>query len=199
MTVLLTRVSGVPMLERRMGERRPGYDEYVRLLYDTDSIREHTQIWWSVRPHQAYPTVETRICDGQPEFARSLAVAALSLAVLAGCSKSGAQDGAKLAGGAGGAGGPVAVGVVTLSTQTVALSSSLQGLAIALPAPLNKVADATLPLRFDLLHRSAPDVAHLDPLDGAAVGVGCLQAAQTRVLVVTPAPDGVQRGGDVFV
>lgn len=30
MTVLLTRVSGVPMLERRMVERRPDYDEYVR-------------------------------------------------------------------------------------------------------------------------------------------------------------------------
>jgi steroid 5-alpha reductase family enzyme len=30
MTVLLTRVSGVPMLERTIGRRRPGYDEYVR-------------------------------------------------------------------------------------------------------------------------------------------------------------------------
>ena len=30
MTVLLTRVSGVPMLERTIGERRPGYDEYAR-------------------------------------------------------------------------------------------------------------------------------------------------------------------------
>lgn len=30
MTVLLTSASGVPMLERTIGERRPGYDEYVR-------------------------------------------------------------------------------------------------------------------------------------------------------------------------
>ena len=30
MTVLLTSVSGVPMLERKIGERRPGYDEYAR-------------------------------------------------------------------------------------------------------------------------------------------------------------------------
>jgi steroid 5-alpha reductase family enzyme len=29
MTVLLTRVSGVPMLERTIGRRRPGYAEYV--------------------------------------------------------------------------------------------------------------------------------------------------------------------------
>ena len=27
------------------------------------SITEHTQLWWSVRPHLAYPTVEIRICD----------------------------------------------------------------------------------------------------------------------------------------
>lgn len=30
MTVLLTSVSGVPMLERKIGDRRPGYDEYAR-------------------------------------------------------------------------------------------------------------------------------------------------------------------------
>lgn len=30
MTVLLTRVSGVPMLEHSMSKRRPGYEEYVR-------------------------------------------------------------------------------------------------------------------------------------------------------------------------
>ena len=51
------------------------WEEYVSFLYATRSISEHTQIWWSVRPHLAYPTVETRICDGQPtlEEARSLA------------------------------------------------------------------------------------------------------------------------------
>jgi glutamate---cysteine ligase / carboxylate-amine ligase len=51
------------------------FDAYVRLLYETSSIDEHTQIWWSVRPHLAYPTVEMRICDGQPDLgeARSLA------------------------------------------------------------------------------------------------------------------------------
>ena len=30
MTVLLVRVSGVPMLERTLAQRRPGYTEYVR-------------------------------------------------------------------------------------------------------------------------------------------------------------------------
>ena len=52
------------------------FEEYVRTLYETDSIDEHTQIWWSVRPHLAYPTVEIRICDAQPELGDARMVAA---------------------------------------------------------------------------------------------------------------------------
>ena len=37
------------------------WEDYVAFLYRTGSITEHTQIWWSVRPHLAYPTVEIRI------------------------------------------------------------------------------------------------------------------------------------------
>jgi carboxylate-amine ligase len=59
------------------------YADYVRFLVETGSIVEHTQIWWSVRPHQSFPTVETRICDGQPEFAEAVAVAALMTALTA--------------------------------------------------------------------------------------------------------------------
>ena len=57
------------------------YERYVRLLYDTRSVDEHTQLWWSVRPHLAFPTVEIRICDAQPDLgeARSLAALAYSL------------------------------------------------------------------------------------------------------------------------
>jgi glutamate---cysteine ligase / carboxylate-amine ligase len=57
------------------------YEQYVRFLYDTGSITEHTQIWWSVRPHLAFPTVEIRICDGQPDLAESQALAALMYAL----------------------------------------------------------------------------------------------------------------------
>jgi len=53
------------------------YERYVHFLYDTGSITKHTQIWWSVRPHIAFPTVEVRICDGQPQLGESLALAAL--------------------------------------------------------------------------------------------------------------------------
>ena len=60
-----------------------GFERYVRFLYDTGSVTEHTQLWWSVRPHLNFPTVEIRICDAQPELAESQALAALatSLAV----------------------------------------------------------------------------------------------------------------------
>src|SRR3954454_5179065 len=34
-----------------------GFEEYVSFLYRTGSITEHTQIWWSVRPHPALPAV----------------------------------------------------------------------------------------------------------------------------------------------
>ena len=59
------------------------YERYVRFLYDTGSITEHTQIWWSVRPHLAFPTVELRICDGQPELGESQALSALMFALTA--------------------------------------------------------------------------------------------------------------------
>ncbi len=59
------------------------YEEYVRTLYETGSIDEHTQIWWSVRPHLAYPTVEIRICDAQPDLGESKALAGYCYALAA--------------------------------------------------------------------------------------------------------------------
>ena len=59
------------------------YERYVRFLYDTGSITEHTQLWWSVRPHLAFPTVEIRICDGQPELGEAQALSALMYALAA--------------------------------------------------------------------------------------------------------------------
>src|SRR6185295_7289682 len=60
-----------------------GFERYVRFLYDTRSIDEHTQLWWSVRPHLAFPTVEIRICDGQPDVEESRSLAALCYALAA--------------------------------------------------------------------------------------------------------------------
>ena len=63
-----------------------GWDEweaYIRFLYTTGSISEHTQVWWSVRPHLMFPTVEIRICDAQPELAEARSLAALCYALTA--------------------------------------------------------------------------------------------------------------------
>ena len=59
------------------------WDRYVRFLYETGSITEHTQLWWSVRPHLAFPTVEIRICDAQPDLGEARSLAALAYALTA--------------------------------------------------------------------------------------------------------------------
>jgi glutamate---cysteine ligase / carboxylate-amine ligase len=56
------------------------WEEYVALLVRTGSIVEFTQLWWSVRPHHAFGTVEVRICDAQMTAAESDGLAALIVA-----------------------------------------------------------------------------------------------------------------------
>ncbi|HZO35474.1 MAG TPA: YbdK family carboxylate-amine ligase [Solirubrobacteraceae bacterium] len=58
------------------------YREYIELLVRTSSIVEFTQVWWSVRPHFSFGTVEVRICDAQPSADESDALAALIVAVV---------------------------------------------------------------------------------------------------------------------
>ena len=64
-----------------------GWEDYAAFLYRTGSVVEHTQIWWSVRPHLAYPTIEIRICDGQPDLAEAQSLAALCYALAVRCAR----------------------------------------------------------------------------------------------------------------
>jgi carboxylate-amine ligase len=59
------------------------YREYIELLVRTRSIVEFTQVWWSVRPHFRFGTVEVRICDAQATARESEALAALMVACIA--------------------------------------------------------------------------------------------------------------------
>ena len=59
------------------------YADYVDFLVRTNSIVEFTQVWWSVRPHHSYGTVEMRICDAQTSGDDSTALAALITACVA--------------------------------------------------------------------------------------------------------------------
>jgi glutamate---cysteine ligase / carboxylate-amine ligase len=63
------------------------WEDYVRFLYETRSITEHTQLWWSVRPHLQFPTVEVRIMDAQPDLNESRSLAALTYALVARCAR----------------------------------------------------------------------------------------------------------------
>jgi carboxylate-amine ligase len=59
------------------------YREYIDFLVRTRSIVEFTQVWWSVRPHFSFGTVELRICDAQATAQESNALAALMVACIA--------------------------------------------------------------------------------------------------------------------
>ncbi len=59
------------------------YREYVELLVRVGSISEQTQLWWSVRPHHRFGTVEVRVCDAQTTAEESTAVAGLIVACVA--------------------------------------------------------------------------------------------------------------------
>jgi carboxylate-amine ligase len=59
------------------------YREYIEFLLRTNSIVEFTQVWWSVRPHFVFGTVEVRICDAQSTVGESEALAALMVACVA--------------------------------------------------------------------------------------------------------------------
>jgi glutamate---cysteine ligase / carboxylate-amine ligase len=59
------------------------FREYIELLIATNSIVEYTQVWWSIRPHASYGTVEVRICDAQITAAESEGLASLVVACVA--------------------------------------------------------------------------------------------------------------------
>jgi len=58
------------------------YREYIELLVRTQSIVEYTQVWWSVRPHFSFGTVEMRICDAQATAEESDTLAAFVVGVI---------------------------------------------------------------------------------------------------------------------
>ena len=59
------------------------YADYVDFLFRVNSIVEHTQIWWSIRPHFTFGTVELRIMDAQSRAEESTALVALATACIA--------------------------------------------------------------------------------------------------------------------
>jgi glutamate---cysteine ligase / carboxylate-amine ligase len=59
------------------------YAEFIETLEQVGSVVESTQLWWSVRPHHSFGTVEVRICDAQTRGEESLELAGLIAACIA--------------------------------------------------------------------------------------------------------------------
>ncbi len=54
------------------------FESYVRALVATGAISTIRDVWWDIRPHPDFGTVEFRTCDGLPTYDEVAAVAALS-------------------------------------------------------------------------------------------------------------------------
>ena len=70
---------GVPSPFRDWGT----YADFIDTLQSVNSAVESTQLWWSVRPHHSFGTVEVRICDAQTRGDESFALAGLIAACIA--------------------------------------------------------------------------------------------------------------------
>jgi carboxylate-amine ligase len=70
--------TGIPSHFRSWAE----YENYLRLLVDTHCIDDGKRIWWDLRPHPHFGTLEFRVCDVPTRPRDSIAIAALAQAIL---------------------------------------------------------------------------------------------------------------------
>lgn len=59
------------------------YNRFVETLIATNCIQDASRIWWDIRPHPTFPTVEFRMCDCVTKVDEVIAIAALIQAVVA--------------------------------------------------------------------------------------------------------------------
>jgi carboxylate-amine ligase len=71
--------TGIPPEFASLGE----FTSYVDLLVKTRSIDDGKKIWWDVRPHAFFPTLEFRICDATTRVDETICLAALVQAICA--------------------------------------------------------------------------------------------------------------------
>jgi carboxylate-amine ligase len=71
--------SGIPPELTSYGE----LEELVQLLVKTNCIDDGKKVWWDLRPHYIYPTLEFRVCDAVTKIEEALCLAALSQAICA--------------------------------------------------------------------------------------------------------------------
>jgi carboxylate-amine ligase len=91
----LTRVTGLKSYRSVIWSRFPRtgippefasadeFENYVELLIKTHCIDDGKKIWWDLRPHAIYPTLEFRICDAATRVDETICLAALFQAICA--------------------------------------------------------------------------------------------------------------------
>ncbi len=71
--------TGIPDAFESLSE----YEDYCKLLVKTGCVDNAKKIWWDIRLHPFFDTLEVRVCDAQTRVDDTLAIAALIQAVIA--------------------------------------------------------------------------------------------------------------------
>ena len=71
--------TGIPDAFESLSE----YEDYLKLLVSTNCIDNAKKIWWDIRLHPNFDTLEFRICDAQSRVDDTIALAAVMQAVVA--------------------------------------------------------------------------------------------------------------------
>jgi carboxylate-amine ligase len=71
--------TGVPPILRSYAE----FEDLLNALTRTRSIPDGSKLWWDVRPHHTYPTLEFRVCDVCTRVDEAVCVAAILQAIVA--------------------------------------------------------------------------------------------------------------------
>ena len=71
--------TGIPDAFESLSE----YEDYCKLLVKTGCVDNAKKIWWDIRLHPFFDTLELRVCDAQSRVDDTLAVAALIQAIVA--------------------------------------------------------------------------------------------------------------------
>jgi len=70
--------TGIPDAFESLSE----YEDYLKLLISTNCIDNAKKIWWDIRLHPFFDTIEFRICDAQSRVDDTIALAALMQAIV---------------------------------------------------------------------------------------------------------------------
>jgi YbdK family carboxylate-amine ligase len=70
--------AGLPYYMSNWGE----FQRFMRTLIGAGTIRSIREVWWDIRPHPGFGTLELRICDGIPTMDELCAIVALSQALV---------------------------------------------------------------------------------------------------------------------